>query len=471
MLRLSHTAMGKITAGHLVNLISNDVNRFDIGLTFVQYFWIMPIQLFIGIALVWYQVGVSSLLGLLTMAIITIPIQGNNNNSIFTRILNKIFGNVQFPGFLGSLSSKYRLKVANRTDTRVKHMSEIIGGIQVIKMYAWETPFEKLIDEKRKHEISGVKKSAILKAIYLGLIVFTDRLSLFVTIVCYTFLGFNITSDIAFSLAQFFNVMQMSMAVGFPLGVNMGAEILVAIRRMQEYLLLEENPVIKPITKSSNHDCSVVLKDIFATWNPESEWSLKDININVHPGSLCTVIGSVGSGKSSILHLIIKELIPSSGTIKIGGDVSYASQEPWLFVATVRENILFGHPYDKDRYREVVRVCALESDFKQFPYGDKTIVGERGVSLSGGQRARINLARAVYKQCDIYILDDPLSAVDAHVSRHLFDECISGYLRNKTRILVTHQLQFLKRADLIVVIDEVFIQLYYRVLCYLNLYF
>lgn len=337
-------------------------------------------------------------------------------------------------------------------------MSEIIGGIQVIKMYAWEKPFELLIDAKRRHEVSGVKKSAILKAIYLGLIVFTDRVSLFITILCYTLFGFHISSDMVFSLAQFFNVLQMSMAIGFPLGVNMGAEIYVSIKRMQEYLLLEENPVIAPHqNKSSKHnrDCGVVLKHINASWGPSSDWSLKNINLNIQSSSLCTVIGSVGSGKSSILHLIIKELLPSSGTLKVGGDISYASQEPWLFVATVRENILFGNSYDKDRYRDVVRVCALERDFKQFPYGDKTVVGERGVSLSGGQRARINLARAVYKQSDIYIFDDPLSAVDAHVSRHLFDECISGYLQNKTRILVTHQLQFLKKADLIVVVDDV----------------
>lgn len=344
-------------------------------------------------------------------------------------------------------------------------MSEIISGIQVIKMYAWEEPFEKMIDKLRKHEISAVKKSSILKAVYLGFIVFTDRVSLFVTIVCYTVMGYDITSDKVFSLAQFYNVLQLSMAVGFPLAVNMGAEILVALRRMQEYLLLEEIPINvkqknddddgQSVQPRAAGDGGVLLRNINARWDPTSDWCLHGININVHQGALCTVIGPVGSGKSSILHLIIRELLPSSGTMTIGGDVSYSSQEPWLFVASVRENVLFGAPYDRDRYREVVRVCALDKDLKQLPYGDKTIVGERGVSLSGGQRARINLARAVYRQSDIYILDDPLSAVDAHVSRHLFDECISGYLKNKTRILVTHQLQFLKKADLIVVVQEV----------------
>ncbi|GBP56375.1 Probable multidrug resistance-associated protein lethal(2)03659 [Eumeta japonica] len=143
-----------------------------------------------------------------------------------------------------------------------------------------------------------------------------------------------------------------------------------------------------------------------------------------------------------------------SGRIHLCGPLSYACQEPWLFVATVRQNILFGLPYNSKKYKEVVRVCALQKDFLQFPHGDQTLVGERGASLSGGQRARINLARAVYRQADIYLLDDPLSAVDAHVGRQLFDECINGHLRHATRVLVTHQLHYLKAADHIVVMNN-----------------
>lgn len=135
--------------------------------------------------------------------------------------------------------------------------------------------------------------------------------------------------------------------------------------------------------------------------------------------------------------------------------MSFASQEPWLFGSSVRNNILFGQQFNKHLYYSVVKVCALEKDFEQLPYGDKTLVTERGVSLSGGQRARINLARAVYRQADIYLFDDPLSAVDAHVGEHLFNECINKYLKNKTRILTTHQLQFLKKADMIVIMNNV----------------
>lgn len=172
------------------------------------------------------------------------------------------------------------------------------------------------------------------------------------------------------------------------------------------------------------------------------------------PGQLLAVIGPVGGGKSSLLHVILQELPLSEGTLKVNGEISYASQEPWLFAGTVRQNILFGLPMDKQRYNTVVKKCALERDFTLLPYGDRTIVGDRGVSLSGGQRARINLARAVYKEADIYLLDDPLSAVDTHVGKQLFKQCITGYLKNKIVILVTHQIQYLQELDNILYLEE-----------------
>lgn len=145
----------------------------------------------------------------------------------------------------------------------------------------------------------------------------------------------------------------------------------------------------------------------------------------------------------------------TSGTKIVSGSISYASQEPWVFGGSVRQNILFGSYFNKKRYNEVVRVCSLEKDFQQFPDGDLSLVGDRGASLSGGQKARINLARAVYREADIYLLDDPLSAVDIHVSKHLYEQCINGYLKNKARILVTHQVHHLKNADNIIILENV----------------
>lgn len=196
-----------------------------------------------------------------------------------------------------------------------------------------------------------------------------------------------------------------------------------------------------------------------ASWDEETSnrKTLQEIVLNVKQGQLCAIIGPVGAGKSSLMQLLLGELPIQSGTVSIQGSLSYASQKPWLFTGTVRNNILFGQIYDKRRYKEVVKCCALSTDFEQLPNGDKTTVGERGASLSGGQRARISLARAVYKTASIYLLDDPLSAVDAHVGKHLFEEVIGtkGRLaQNATRILITHQVHFLQEADLIVIIEN-----------------
>lgn len=155
------------------------------------------------------------------------------------------------------------------------------------------------------------------------------------------------------------------------------------------------------------------------------------------------------------MNVVLGELSPTKGTCRVVGKVAYSSQESWIFSGTVRQNILCGQDYDLKRYKKVIKACALDKDFNLFPNGDLTAVGERGVSLSGGQKARVNLARALYVDADIYLMDDPLSAVDTHVGRHLFDKAINGYLRDKIRILVTHQLQYTKDVDQILILKAV----------------
>ncbi|KAJ8979912.1 hypothetical protein NQ317_005348 [Molorchus minor] len=380
--KLNQNSLGQTAAGQVVNLLSNDVNRFDLVVLFLHYLWIMPFQVALITYFLWDEVGVSCLAGILSMALLTLPVQG----------------------YLGKLTGALRLAIANKTDRRVKIMSEVIS----------------------------------------------ERTTLFLTVICFVLLGNIIRADIVFSMAQFFNILQASMAIFYPMAISYGAEAWVSVKRLEKFLILEEKV-------QSNIEAHVAKKiqltNISASWVPHSI-VLKEIDITIPPNTLCAVVGPVGAGKSSLLQLLLGELPPSSGKIYMGGELSYSAQEPWLFASTVRNNILFGQHYNKFLYNNVVKVCALESDFRQFPYGDKTIVGERGVSLSGGQRARINLARAVYRKADIYLLDDPLSAVDAHVGKHLFEQCIVNYLEGTTRILVTHQLQYLKKADLIVVIND-----------------
>jgi ATP-binding cassette subfamily C (CFTR/MRP) protein 4 len=218
----------------------------------------------------------------------------------------------------------------------------------------------------------------------------------------------------------------------------------VSIKRFETFFELEEfqNQIVV------KNEIGLRIVNATANWSETSmQNTLSNINFEIKPSQVVAIIGPIGSGKSSLLQLCLNELPLINGSVEIGGRISYANQEPWLFGGTIRQNILFGQPMDTDKYKEVIRVCALEEDIAQFPYGDNTIVGERGVLLSGGQKARINLARAVYKEADIYLLDDPLSAVDASVGKQIFNQCISNYLKDKCTILVTHQVQYLTAVD------------------------
>lgn len=343
-----------------------------------------------------------------------------------------------------------------------------------------------------RKELRVIRLVSYIRGILLSFIIFTTRVSIFISLVAYALSGQWVTAQKAFVVTAYYNILRQTMAVFFPQGIGQLAETLVSLKRIQQFMMYDEvdsqalpssettttelatesdaaKPVIKTAEKlrfidstESIAESNSVLShpallgtNITARWNKKlPENTLDKVNIRVQPGSLVAVIGRVGAGKSSLIQAILKELPLTSGSIQLNGELSYASQEPWLFSASVRQNILFGLPMDKPRYREVVKRCALEKDFSLLEHGDKTIVGERGTSLSGGQKARVSLARACYREAAIYLLDDPLSAVDAHVGRHLFDQCMRTFLRGKTIILVTHQLQYLQNADQIIILDK-----------------
>uniref|UniRef100_A0A0U9HSD9 Putative ABCC protein n=1 Tax=Chrysomela populi TaxID=154003 RepID=A0A0U9HSD9_CHRPP len=314
-----------------------------------------------------------------------------------------------------------------------------------------------MVELSRKLEIKYITKTSYIKAISLALMVYTERFILYITLLAYVFIGHQLTSDVVFSMSQFINIIQYYMCIMFPFALSYYAEARVTLKRIQDFLMLEDNiiPAINNQIASEDKAGLITAVNATASWLPNPVVkTLLHLNFRIEPGTLCCVVGDVGAGKSSLLQMLLRELPLVEGSVDINGRISYASQEPWLFVSSVKNNILFGQPYLKNRYNAVVDVCALTRDFKQFLHGDKTLVGERGVSLSGGQRARINLARAVYVDADIYLFDDPLSAVDTHVGKHLFERCIKGYLEKTTRILVTHQLQFLKEADIIIVLNN-----------------
>ncbi|XP_045510491.1 probable multidrug resistance-associated protein lethal(2)03659 isoform X2 [Colias croceus] len=480
-LKVSLQAMSETRGGLVVNLLANDVNRFDTGPLFVHYLWIGPLETIFMTIYLYREIGMSAVYGAIV-----------------------VFAVVPFQIFLGTRTAYYRRSTAIKSDERVRLMEEIVIGMEVIKMYTWEQPFRKIIDAVRRREIYFIKMTSYIRGVIMSFIMFTARFSIFITVLLYVTYVNRITVENVFFLTCYYNIMKQTMTLFFPQAVGHVAEMIVAIQRINDYLLSEEcrfppktqtidsaraeskkknkrrvtisiDPV-KPIRKrpqkpqktepstskardkpkdTNKEEIVIKFEEAYSRWIKSSEIDdVTNINLNIYSGTLTIIIGSVGAGKSTLLHMILSELPCSSGLVEVSGSVSYACQNPWLFVGSVRQNILFGQPFEKARYMEVCKVCALERDISLFPHGDKTIVGERGVSLSGGQRARINLARAIYKEADIYLLDDPLSAVDTQVARHIFENCIKRYLERKTVVLVTHQLQFIKHADRIVIMDN-----------------
>jgi len=263
-----------------------------------------------------------------------------------------------------------------------------------------------------------------------------------------------------------FNNIRLVVTLFLPFAVAQLAEALVSIRRLQNFLLLEERPESMDSQLASGNNIQneklgeLTLEDLSAKWNHEyEENTLNEINLKMTAGQLVAVIGHVGSGKSSLLHSILHELPPTTGHVSVNGSIGYAAQEPWIFAGSVKDNILFGKRLDVDWYEKVIQACALKQDLGLLPHGDNTLVGDKGTSLSGGQKARVALSRAVYANANIYLLDDPLSAVDSEVGRHIFEKCINGILKDKTRILVTHQLQFLEDVSRIVLMENGRIQM------------
>ncbi len=208
---------------------------------------------------------------------------------------------------------------------------------------------------------------------------------------------------------------------------------------------------------SSSKEPFVSISEASCSWNQEAftdNVTLSNVTLNVCNGEILAITGPVGSGKSTLLTAVLGELPLHEGTISYHGKVAYVPQIPWVFSGTVRENILFGLPFDEERFQHVVDISGLTKDLAVFTSGDLTEIGQRGVTLSGGQKARVGLARAVYSDAEIYLLDDPLSAVDTKVGRKLFDECLMGHLSGRIRLLVTHQLQYLKDVDRIAVMEN-----------------
>uniref|UniRef100_A0A1B6CN72 ABC-type glutathione-S-conjugate transporter n=1 Tax=Clastoptera arizonana TaxID=38151 RepID=A0A1B6CN72_9HEMI len=356
------------------------------------------------------------------------------------------------------MGKKLQMRQMKYKDDRIKLMNEILSGIKVLKLYAWEKSFEKQISDIREKELKILKKTAYVTA-FTGFlwscVPFVVALIIFTT---YVLADDNniLTPDKAFVALSLINIMRFPMSI-FPMLISALIMSSVSIKRINAFMNSEELDSSAINSDKSFADPIIVENGSFDWDGTESiNPTLHNINMRVKTGALVAVVGSVGTGKSSLISALLGELSKLSGLVNIKGTIAYVPQQAWLQNATLRENILFGKTYDARKYAKIIKHCALEQDLDMLPGGDMTEIGEKGINLSGGQKQRVSLARAVYNDTDIYFLDDPLSAVDSHVGKHIFENVIGpkGTLKNKTRILVTHAVTYLPEVDLILVMND-----------------
>lgn len=399
ILRLSKSSFEKTSVGQILNILANDLNRFDELGHVMIYIVIAPLQSIIVMYIMWQYLGIASMGGLVILFLF-----------------------IPFQGLMGRLFNLFRRKTTLITDKRIKLMGEIISAMKLIKVYCWEKPFADIIAEIRDREVQMMKWSCLLKGTNSALFFVATRIMLFASFMVYIFIGGQLRAEIVFVTMSLFNAIRLPVTQQFPNAVGLGAESLVACKRIQNILLLEEKPS-NNLNKFDTELGSVKMDNYSGKWCKNlNTVNLKDISLRVKPGNLVVVIGSVGSGKTCLLHALLNEIESISGSCILNGRTSYAPQESWCFGGSIRDNIVLSDDFDTKRYDRVIEVCGLKRDLELFPEGDRTFVGEKGYTLSGGQKARVSLARAIYTKADVYLLDDPLSAVDPQVANHIFQQ-------------------------------------------------
>ncbi|SCV73559.1 BQ2448_7485 [Microbotryum intermedium] len=433
---LSNDERGGRSTGDIVNLMSTDATRLQDFTTYGQIAWSGMFQITLAFISLYQLLGFTMLVGVAVM-VLSMPL-----TAAIARYQTKL----------------QRQQMKNK-DKRTSIMSEILNNIRSIKLYAWEDSFAaKLFDVRNNRELVQLRKMGYLSSASTCLWSFTPFLVAFSSFSLFsTISGKPLTAEIVFPAITLFSLLGFPLAV-LPVVFSSMVEAYVSVGRLGDFLTgkeLQDGAVkIENLSRSrtfqAGDELVSVVRGEFA-WNSKSstESILSDINLSVKKGELLAVVGRVGSGKSSLLSAILGEMTKIDGSVTVRGTVAYCAQQPWIMGGSVRSNIVFGHKFDQEFYDVVIAACALKEDLAILPQGDETEVGEKGISLSGGQKARVALARAVYARADVYLLDDPLSAVDAHVAKHLFDKVLgpTGLLCQKARLLCTNAIPFCQEAD------------------------
>ncbi|XP_061343389.1 ABC transporter C family member 5-like isoform X2 [Gastrolobium bilobum] len=432
-LRLSSMAKQNHTSGEIVNYMAVDVQRVGDYSWYFHDMWMLPLQIVLALAILYKNVGIASIATLIATIIsivATVPV--------------------------ARIQEDYQDKLMAAKDERMRKTSECLRNMRTLKLQAWEDRYRIKLEEMRGIEFKWLRKAlysqAFITFIFWSSPIFVSAVTFATSIL----LGGQLTAGGVLSALATFRILQEPLR-NFPDLVSTMAQTKVSLDRISDFLLQEELQEDATIVLPQGiSNIAVEIKDGVFCWDPSlsSRLTLSGIHVKVEKGMRVAVCGMVGSGKSSFLSCILGEIPKLSGEVRVCGSAAYVSQSAWIQSGTIEENILFGSRMDKAKYKNVLHACSLKKDLEHFSHGDQTIIGDRGINLSGGQRQRVQLARALYQDADIYLLDDPFSAVDAHTGSELFREYILTALADKTVIFVTHQVEFLPAADLILVLKE-----------------
>ncbi|KAH9298011.1 hypothetical protein KI387_029693, partial [Taxus chinensis] len=428
---LSNSARQSHGIGKIVNYMSVDVKEVVSIVQSIHDLWAMPIQIAIALLILFDVIRLAMMAGLCTMLIVM--------------VLSLL---------VASRQQKHMVHVLACKDNRMRGTNEAIINMKIIKLQAWQEWFQKKVEAARDTERIWIMKLMYASAINVFLLWISPLAVSVVSFGACLLMKIELTPGRVFTAISTFRILQEPLRQ-FPQLMTAAAQAAVSLNRLEKYFSSEElnGEAVERLSGGANYALSIVEGSF--KWSLEDEMSiLKNINLNFRPSSLIAVVGKVGSGKSALLSCILGEMQKVTGTVKVNGSIAYVAQSAWIQNSTIQDNILFGKDMNSTKYINTLEVCALDNDLSQMSHGDKTEIGERGINLSGGQKQRIQVARACYQNADIYLLDDIFSALDAHTGSHLFKECIRGALKDKTVVLVTHQVEFLRKADLIVVMDE-----------------
>uniref|UniRef100_A0A3B6DMQ7 ABC transporter C family member 13 n=1 Tax=Triticum aestivum TaxID=4565 RepID=A0A3B6DMQ7_WHEAT len=431
-LRLSCGARQKHSSGEIINYMSVDIQRITEVMWYTNYIWMLPIQLSLAVYVLHLNLGAGAWAGLAaTLAIMTCNIP------------------------LTRLQKRLQSEIMAAKDNRMKATTEVLRSMKILKLQAWDTEYLQKLEALRREEHNWLWKSVRLSAlttfIFWGSPAFISSITFGTCIL----MGIPLTAGTVLSALATFRMLQDPIFT-LPDLLSVFAQGKVSADRVAQYLQ-EEELKCDAITEVPRNDTDydVEIDHGAFSWEPETTSpTITDVNLKVKRGKKVAICGVVGSGKSSLLSCILGEMPKLAGTVRVSGSRAYVPQTAWILSGNIRDNILFGNPYDREKYQKVIQACALTKDIELFANGDLTEIGERGINMSGGQKQRIQIARSVYEDADIYLFDDPFSAVDAHTGGQLFEDCLMGMLKDKTILYVTHQVEFLPAADLILVMQD-----------------